>query len=308
MNAPLAIPLRPVPVTRPWGGRRIAQRFGWPDTAPCGEWWLASCHPGTVTPLREGGLDLPAWLDGPGAALGCPPAHAFPVLLKFLDAAEVLSVQVHPDDEVARRHGLPRGKTEAWYVLEAAPGAHVFLGTSPGVRAAELPARLRPDMRADAVAGLLRRVEVSPGDTLLVRAGTVHAIGPGVTLFEVQQSSDTTYRVHDWGRGRELHLDAARDALRDHPPETPRRADDDSDRWQTLLATPAFALAHGRVATELALVPRAAFALVTVIAGTGTLHSGAHRHTLRPGDTLLVLGETRLVGAALELLSVEAPA
>jgi mannose-6-phosphate isomerase len=305
MKAPLAIPLRPVPVPRPWGGHRIARRFGWPDEAPCGEWWLASCHPGSVTPLRDGDTDLAAWLDGQGAGLGCPRSAAFPLLLKFLDAVQVLSVQVHPDDAVAARHGLPRGKTEAWYVLEADPGAHVFLGAAPGVRAADLPDVVRADMPDDAMSGLLRRVDVAPGDALLVRAGIVHAIGPGVTLFEVQQSSDTTYRLHDWGRGRPLHLDRAREALLDHAPERAVRADDGADRWQTLLDTPAFRLAHGRVATRLASGPRAGFALLTVLAGTGTLHSGTRAHALRPGDALLVLGEARIEGGDIELLRVE---
>jgi mannose-6-phosphate isomerase len=169
-------------------------------------------------------------------------------------------------------------------------------------------------MPADAMAGLLRRVEVAPGDALLVPAGTVHAIGPGVTLFEVQQSSDTTYRVHDWGRGRALHLGPARDALRDHAAGSAVRADQLRDRWQLLFDTTAFRLEHGRVATALALAPRRGTAprqgmvLLTVLAGSGALHSGARVHALCAGDTLLVLGSARIEGADLELLSVEAPA
>jgi mannose-6-phosphate isomerase class I len=133
------------------------------------------------------------WLSPPQA----------PVLIKLLFPEQPLSVQVHPDDAYAAAHGLGRGKSEAWYVVEATPGAKLGVGLRPGVDLA----RLEADCRAGRGSECLDWVEVAPGEVINVPAGTVHAIGPGVVLFEVQQPSDVTFRLDDYGRGRELHLD-----------------------------------------------------------------------------------------------------
>jgi mannose-6-phosphate isomerase len=311
MSPSLAIPLQALPVDRPWGGRRIAPRFGWPDTAPRGEWWLASCHAGAVTRIKGAAdgapSDLPAWLDGPGRAHGLPGSAEFPLLVKFLDTDAVLSLQVHPDDEVAARHGLPRGKTEAWHILQADPGAAVYVGTAPGTSAARLLDRVEAGADDDEVVSLLQRIEVRPGDTLLVEAGTVHATGPGIALFEVQQNSDTTYRIHDWGRGRATHLEQAREALSETRRPVRTVAAPAGDRWASLLDVPAFALRCARVDGELPLDTPGGFALLTVLEGAGHLQTGTMRHALAPGDTLLVIGEARLQGAGLHALLVDPP-
>jgi len=295
-------------VTRPWGGRRIARRFGWEDSEARGEWWLASCREDVPSLLRENGVDLPAWLDEHCDEYDCGNGESFPLLVKFLDSQEELSLQVHPDEEVARRHGLPRGKAEAWHVLSTEPGAHVFHGTAPGVTGAELIERVRAGASNAEIVSMLRRVDVLPGDTLLVPAGTVHALGPGVTLYEVQQNSDTTYRLHDWGRGRELHLDQALEALRDLPPQAVRRAVPVAHGWAELLSDPAFGLRHARPESELELKPTGPFALLTVLTGRGALRSGTQSLELAPGDTLLLIGHATLDGEGLELLAVDARA
>ena len=123
--------------------------------------------------------------------------------MKFLFTADKLSVQVHPDDEAAQRVGKPFGKTECWYVLEAKPGAQVALGLKPGVSLEDF---------GNAITGvqaeeLLNWIEVQRGDMLYVGAGTVHTIGAGLTLLETQQASDVTYRLYDYGRPRELHIE-----------------------------------------------------------------------------------------------------
>jgi mannose-6-phosphate isomerase len=125
------------------------------------------------------------------------------LLVKLLFPAEKLSVQVHPDDAQAAALGETRGKTECWYVLEAEPGAAVALGLKDGADAAVVRAAVADGTMED----LLEWVPVSVGDMLFVDAGTVHAIGPGVVLLETQQTSDVTYRLYDYGRPRELHLD-----------------------------------------------------------------------------------------------------
>jgi mannose-6-phosphate isomerase len=127
----------------------------------------------------------------------------FPLLVKLLCPAEKLSVQVHPDDTQAQALGETRGKTECWYVLEAEPGAAVALGLKAGVDVAAVKAAIA----AGTMEELMEWVPVSVGDMLFVDAGTVHAIGPGVVLLETQQTSDVTYRLYDYGRPRELHLE-----------------------------------------------------------------------------------------------------
>lgn len=160
-----------------------------------------------------------AWLTGPksvvesgdlvGKTLG-EIAHLitgggeFPLLVKMLFPNEKLSVQVHPDDAQARLLGLKRGKTECWYVLAAEPGARVACGLVDGAGSTEV----EKAVAAGTLESLLKMVPVKVGDMVFVDAGTVHAIGPGVTLLEVQQTCDVTYRLYDYGRPRELHLEA----------------------------------------------------------------------------------------------------
>jgi mannose-6-phosphate isomerase len=129
-------------------------------------------------------------------------ARRFPLLLKFLFPHEKLSVQVHPDDEQARRVGQPWGKTECWYVAHAKPGSKIALGLKPGVTVAQLEQSIR-EMRAEDV---LNWLDVYTGDMIYVAGGTVHTLGPGSVIVETQQQSDTTYRLYDYGRPRELHL------------------------------------------------------------------------------------------------------
>lgn len=128
--------------------------------------------------------------------------NRFPLLVKFLFPHEKLSVQVHPDDECAQRSGEPWGKTECWYVVHAEPGAQVALGMKPGVTCEQLEKGIE-EHRAEQ---LLNWIDVYRGDLIYVAGGTVHTLGPGSVIVETQQQSDTTYRLYDYGRPRELHL------------------------------------------------------------------------------------------------------
>jgi mannose-6-phosphate isomerase len=127
------------------------------------------------------------------------------LLLKLLFTSEPLSIQVHPDDEFARSIGLPNGKTEAWYILSAAPGARVAVGLKQHLT----PQELRASIGDGSIAGLTQWHPVAKGDIIFVPAGTIHAIGAGIVLAEIQQRSDTTFRLFDYGRHRELHEDSA---------------------------------------------------------------------------------------------------
>ena len=132
-------------------------------------------------------------------------APAPALLLKLLFTSEPLSIQVHPDDKFARSMGLPNGKTEAWYILSAAPDARVAIGLKQRLT----PQELRASIRDGSIASLTQWRSVAKGDIIFVPAGTIHAIGAGIVLAEIQQRSDTTFRLFDYGRQRELHEDNA---------------------------------------------------------------------------------------------------
>jgi mannose-6-phosphate isomerase len=132
-------------------------------------------------------------------------APNLPLLVKFLFTTEKLSVQVHPDDAYARQHHDSLGKTEMWYVLAAEPGAQI----AAGFREPITPSRLREASLSGKIENLLQWFDAAAGDTFFIPAGTVHTIGAGLTLCEIQQHSDITYRLYDYGRPRELHLDRA---------------------------------------------------------------------------------------------------
>jgi mannose-6-phosphate isomerase len=198
--------LLPLPKPRPWGVRDVSAWLpGTSSDEPIGEAWFTANGSMTADGARLGDLLAARAADLLGAACAQPSPEApiCPLLLKLLFTSERLSVQVHPDDRYAREHHASLGKTEAWHVLDAEPGAAVALGFSRPLSRNEAAAAAQ----SGAIEHLLHWKPAAAGDTFLVPAGTVHAIGPGLTLVEVQEHSDVTYRLYDYGRPRELHLD-----------------------------------------------------------------------------------------------------
>lgn len=196
--------LRPYFSERVWGRLSLEPWFGETGTTErVGEAWLTG--PQCVVeagPMQGKTLQEVVAKAGP-ELLGGEGGEEFPLLVKLLFPEEKLSVQVHPDDEQAKAAGESRGKTECWYVLEARPGASVALGLKPGATDEQVLA----SVAAGTMEELLSWLPVEAGDMVFVDAGTVHAIGPGVVLLETQQMSDVTYRMYDYGRPRELHLE-----------------------------------------------------------------------------------------------------
>jgi mannose-6-phosphate isomerase len=140
-----------------------------------------------------------------------PQSDRFPLLTKFLFPKEKLSVQVHPDDEGAQAMGLPNGKTECWYIARSIAGATVGLGLKPGTTREQFTRAIEEKRAED----LMNWIDVKTGDMIYVDAGTVHAIAPGSILIETQQNSDTTFRLYDYGRPRELHIEHGMKAMRE---------------------------------------------------------------------------------------------
>ncbi len=205
----------PIFKERLWGGRTLERLYQktLPPQLPMGESWEISDRPGDVSVVDQGplaGQTLEALLrDHRQELLGsvAPVGGRFPLLIKILDAREKLSLQVHPPQSVAHRlRGDP--KTEMWYLADADPGAELYVGLRRGVTRQEFEEKLR----TAAVAECFHRVPVRAGDAMFVPSGRVHAIGAGCTIFEIQQNSDTTYRVFDWnrigpdGKPRQLHV------------------------------------------------------------------------------------------------------
>ncbi len=196
--------LEPVLVERIWGVQDLSP---WHSAvvqgAPVGEIWLTAedCK---VSKGPLAGRSLAQVTSAAPEPFGDAQHEGFPLLIKLLFPREKLSVQVHPDDAQARALGMPRGKTECWYVLSAEPGAQV----AAGFKEALTPADVRSAIQDGTLEEKLRMIPVNAGDMVFVDAGTVHAIGPGMVVLETQQYSDTTYRLWDYGRPRELHVDA----------------------------------------------------------------------------------------------------
>ena len=310
-------PLTFAPVFKdyPWGGRSLSTVLG--RTIPDGivaESWDIAAHPNGSSTVANGplaGKTLQEVMELLGEALvGENNADAlalgkFPLLIKLLDANRWLSVQVHPNDDYALRHEGEFGKTEMWVVLHAEPGAELIYGFRRGVTRDAYAAVLGTERSADD----LHRVAVQAGDVIFVPAGAIHALGPGIIVAEIQQNSDTTYRIYDWGRPRPLHLEQALDVLDfslvEPGPATPRLLMEEDDlRIEQLVACPYFE-------TERILFPAgseyfglcdgATFEIWGVLQGNVTLDADAPPLALAAVQWVLLpaaLGEYRIAADA----------
>ena len=302
---PLPVVFEPIFRPRPWGGRRLAELFdkALPPALPIGESWELADLPEAQSRVRDGplsGATLRSLVEQWGSDLlgGAPLVGGrFPLLIKFLDAAEHLSVQVHPrpDDPAVMRGALP-AKHEAWYVVQADPGAELFAGFRPGVTPAAVAASAG---RAELVE-LLERWPVAAGECYYLPGGLVHALGAGIVVAEVQTPADVTYRLFDWdrvgfdGRPRPLHLpDALRNARYDVSPaqirqtRTPlRRTPGATTR---LMTCPAFAIDHAHLAAgEQRTVRPGELVIWVLLTGSAHLTDGEVELRVAAGDVVLL--------------------
>jgi mannose-6-phosphate isomerase len=297
--------LTPVHKEHLWGGRRIAATYA--RTIPlerCGESWEVADRPEGMSVVANGPLagatlhDLVVRLGASLIGRDVGPSGRFPLLIKVIDANERLSVQVHPDDASAALHG-GEPKTEAWYVLGAAPGAAVYTGLTPGTDADRFAAALR----AGRVESLLRKFPVSAGDAIFIPGGRVHAIGEGCLLLEVQQNSNTTWRVYDWGRvdrqtgqPRELHIEQAKRVIRwsdtgEDIPRTPRRLPQPTPNGRTeVVACPYFRLERLALRAQGTVVRAAGegFQALFVAEGSVSIVGSGFDLAVGPGRSVLI--------------------
>ncbi len=281
-----------------WGGRRLADVMGKTllGGEPYGEAWEmhdtarvvngALCDRTLGDLLALFGADLIGKLSDPGEGV--------PLLVKLLDATDWLSVQVHPNDAQAYElEGEPRGKTEAWYVIAAEPEARLVIGVEPGTTREQMATAIRENR----LEPLLVYADVVPGDVLYIPAGTVHALGPGILIYEIQQSSDTTYRLYDWGRmgldgsPRPLHIDKGVQVSQLGKLPAIQHTGGDYAPTVSIVDSPYFETVLHQLAESSAQLDTRGevFHVVTCIAGSATITTGEHPVvTLATGQTVFI--------------------
>lgn len=283
-----------------WGGNHLKTVYGKKaDMTPLAESWECSVHPDGPSVIASGqyaGWTLPAFLEAFPQALG-EHGKAFeelPILVKLIDAEQDLSIQVHPDDAFSRRHEGQLGKTEMWYVLHAEPGATLVYGFAHAVT----PELVRRAIETNTLLPHLQTVPVHAGDVFLIEPGTIHAIGGGVLLAEVQENSNVTYRVYDYGRKdknglqRELHVEKALSVMRfDAAPAVRQRQRIVQYRpgiARELIGRCRYFQVERLQISERCALPRSqdTFCTLLITAGEGVLAAEGSRLAVRKGDTV----------------------
>ena len=298
-------PLRFVPLIKRlrWGGTRLGCCLGKPigSATDAAESWEVADHGADQSVVIAGplaGWTLARVMSTYATELlgNASTQTTFPLLVKFLDAHDRLSLQVHPDDQQARRYNsADRGKTEAWVILEASPGSLIYAGLKPGTT---LPV-LQQAILAGRLLDFVHVFEARPGDCYLIPAGTVHAVGEGVLLAEIQQTSDITFRLHDWGRlgtdglPRQLHVREALECvdISSGPvrPLQPRMLSDlPGNRVEEIVACEHFSIRRHHCSQPCDLENQNRFRIFLVIEGQVDLLSPGSTESLTRGETVLI--------------------
>ena len=306
-----------------WGGTKLREVYGKPcDFDKVAESWELSTHPAGESRVDGGaynGLTLSQYFQQVPQALGKNAAafESFPVLIKLIDAKDPLSIQVHPSDEYALRVEGEYGKTEMWVIVDCEPGAFLYFGVNRPVSKEEFRQRIEDNT----VLEVLNKVEVHPGDVFFIQAGTIHAIGAGILICEIQQNSNCTYRVYDYdrrgadGRPRELHIEKALDVCRLEPSDTASRLGEvkalAGGTVQQLGACKYFSTEKLIVEEALTLeVGEDSFVSLLATEGSGWVEGPENKLAFRAGDSLLVpagAGKVRVTGQAV-LVKTTVPA
>lgn len=287
-----------------WGGEKLKEKYNKVSDDIVAESWLVSFHkdgPSVITNGQYEGLTLIDYLSKVSSTVLGTKGSAFqefPILVKFLDAKQDLSIQVHPDDEYALRVEGEFGKNEMWIVLEAEEGSGIYYG----VKEAITKQQYREAIENNTICDVLNFVHVKPGDVYYIPAGTIHAVGQGLVICEIQQSSNSTYRVYDFnrvgadGKLRELHIDKAVDVSHLEPIHFKV-----ASHWEkqagyslkNLLSNQYFSVKMLKIETELELSSNSeSFQAVVVIEGSGTLVDDEENLDFVKGDSFFVEANT----------------
>ena len=297
-----------------WGGNKIKKLLNkdYGDLPKCGETWELSAVPGDISVVSNGlwrGQDLKSLLVQHGAAIMGVKLYEkfgidFPLLIKFIDANQDLSIQVHPDDALAKKRNQGSGKTEMWYVLHADAQASLITGFNQPMSQEVYLEKFESENLME----ILNQEQVAKGDVFFLPAGRIHTIGKGLLIAEIQQTSDVTYRIHDFertdeqGNKRDLHLEESLEAIDyTYQPNYKTSYDEESNKRVPLVACPYFVTNKLNLTNKKALnAPQiAGFKIYICIEGSAKIVNGDQ-------ETLLVKGETVLIPAMLSTYEIKA--
>lgn len=298
-----------------WGGTKLREQFGKGSSLErLAESWELSCHKDGSSVIANGdyaGRELPEYLREHPEALGtsCGRFEFFPVLIKLIDARDNLSVQVHPDNEYARRVEGEYGKTEMWYIVDCDEGAELIYGFREKITREDFRRAIETNTLLDRV----NRVPVKKGDVFFISAGTLHAIGKGILIAEIQQNSNTTYRVYDYGRlgtdgkPRELHIEKALDVTNLTPAEVQKarepvmlRGESEGTTATILAGCEYFNVTKINMENTAysAEADSSSFIHVLVVEGTGLLEAGGGKFSLKKGTSIFIPAGTGKIKAS----------
>ena len=273
--------LKPACKDYPWGGRRLIEDFGIDsDKKILAEAWVFSCHPDGSSTL-ENGETLADYINRHGKKIlgtNCERFNDFPILIKFIDAKENLSVQVHPPDDYALTHEGQLGKCEMWYILDADKNSVLYCGFNKKISRDEFTARIKNNSLVE----VLNAVPARRGEVIFIPAGTIHAVGKGVLLAEIQQNSNVSYRIYDYGRNRPLHIAKALDVTNLNPVTLSSKTSCDYFVVDKLKL-------DGKILSEAqGLVDDKTFLNVLILGGEGKISCGDEDFSYRKGDSFFL--------------------
>ena len=300
---------KPILKERLWGGTKLKEVLNKNiESDITGESWELSGVEGDISKVSNGalaGTSLQSLMDGQGEALLGKSVeerfgNEFPILIKFIDAKQDLSIQLHPNDELAKERHNSFGKTEMWYIMDADPGAKLIVGFNKDVEKGEYVKSLEEGTLTD----LMNYEEVEEGDTFFINTGKIHAIGAGVLLAEIQQTSDITYRVFDFDRRdkegnlRELHTSLAVDAI-DYEKKDDFKVDypKQKDIVNPMVDCPYFKTNFMELSQSMKqdLSQRDSFTIYMCVGGTATINNDGGSEPIKKGETILVAASSSYV-------------
>lgn len=283
-----------------WGGTKLRTEFGIKsEKETLAESWELSCHPDGPSYIANGedaGKTLEEYIEIHGKEIlgtDCEAFKQFPVLIKFIDAKKDLSIQVHPDNKYALKNEGQYGKTEMWYVVEAEEGASLYYGFSREVSEEEFEKRIADHTLTE----VLNKVQIHKGDVLFIDPGTIHAIGAGCLIAEIQQNSNVTYRVYDYGRKgpdgkeRELHVEKALQVTDREPAEENRDfgLHVASCKYFTVDKVILDGFRRKKLTGE---ADTSSFVSMLILCGEGKISAGGETVTVKKGDSIFITAET----------------